>query len=288
MKHTRVITVIPTFFNEDFSIDYQSMKSHINDQIERGIETIVILGTTSEAPTLSLEERVQVAEFVFNNFSKNLTIIVGLGGNNTKEMIHELKLIESYANLIMISQPSYNKPSQEGIFQHFKTLIESTERQIIIYNIPSRCGVNINPTTVQKITELTNRVVAIKEASGDLSQMMQVREQCPNLELYSGDDGLVLPVLSIGGVGVISVVSNILPEVVLSMIYEYFLGNLSRSQKYFYQLRPYIKFCFIETNPVPVKYMLSVLSEKKSLANVRLPLVELTNESKKLHSELSV
>jgi len=188
----------------------------------------------------------------------------------------------------MISQPSYNKPSQEGIFQHFKTLIESTERQIIIYNIPSRCGVNINPTTVQKITELTNRVVAIKEASGDLSQMMQVREQCPNLELYSGDDGLVLPVLSIGGVGVISVVSNILPEVVLSMIYEYFLGNLSRSQKYFYQLRPYIKFCFIETNPVPVKYMLSVLSEKKSLANVRLPLVELTNESKKLHSELSV
>jgi len=287
MKHIRVITVIPTFFNDDFSIDYQSMKSHINDQIERGIETIVILGTTSEAPTLSLEERVQVAEFVFNNFSKNLSIIVGLGGNNTKEMIHELKLIEPFANLIMISQPSYNKPSQEGIFQHFKILIESTERQIIIYNIPSRCGVNINPTTVQKITELTNRVVAIKEASGDLSQMMQVREQCPNLELYSGDDGLVLPVLSIGGVGVISVVSNILPEVVLSMIHEYFQGNLSRSQNYFYQLRPYIKFCFIETNPVPVKYMLSVLSNKKSLANVRLPLVELTNESKKLLPEFS-
>jgi len=287
MKHIRVITVIPTFFNDDFSIDYQSIKSHINDQIERGIETIVILGTTSEAPTLSLEERVQVAEFVFNNFSKNLSIIVGLGGNNTKEMIHELKLIEPFANLIMISQPSYNKPSQEGIFQHFKILIESTERQIIIYNIPSRCGVNINPTTVQKITELTNRVVAIKEASGDLSQMMQVREQCPNLELYSGDDGLVLPVLSIGGVGVISVVSNILPEVVLSMIHEYFQGNLSRSQNYFYQLRPYIKFCFIETNPVPVKYMLSVLSNKKSLANVRLPLVELTNESKKLLPEFS-
>lgn len=287
MKHIRVITVIPTFFNDDFSIDYQSMKSHINDQIERGIETIVILGTTSEAPTLSLEERVQVAEFVFNNFSKHLTIIVGLGGNNTKEMIHELKLIEPFANLIMISQPSYNKPSQEGIFQHFKILIESTERQIIIYNIPSRCGVNINPNTVQRISGLTDRVVAIKEASGDLSQMMQVREQCPNLELYSGDDGLVLPVLSIGGVGVISVVSNILPEVVISMINEYFLGNLSRSQIYFYQLRPYIKFCFIETNPVPVKYMLSVLSEKKSLANVRLPLVELTNESKKLLPEFS-
>jgi 4-hydroxy-tetrahydrodipicolinate synthase len=287
MKHIRVITVIPTFFNDDFSIDYQSMKSHINDQIERGIETIVILGTTSEAPTLSLEERVQVAEFVFGNFSKDLTIVVGLGGNNTKEMIHELKLIEPFSNLIMISQPSYNKPSQEGIFQHFKILIESTERQIIIYNIPSRCGVNINPNTVQRISGLTDRVVAIKEASGDLSQMMQVREQCPNLELYSGDDGLVLPVLSIGGVGVISVVSNILPEVIISMVNEYFLGNLSRAQKYFYDLRPYVKFCFIETNPVPVKYMLSVLTEKESLANVRLPLVGLTSESKKLLPEFS-
>jgi 4-hydroxy-tetrahydrodipicolinate synthase len=289
MKYSsRVITVIPTFFHDDSSVDYESIKLHIKDQIDRGIETIVILGTTSEAPTLSLEERVQIAEFVFCNFNKYLTIVVGLGGNNTKEMIHELKLIEPFANLIMISQPSYNKPSQEGIFQHYKTLIQSTERQIIIYNIPSRCGVNINPTTVQKISQLTNRVVAIKEASGDLSQMIQIRELCPNLELYSGDDGIVLPVLSIGGVGVISVVSNILPEIVLSMINEYFLGNLSIAQKHFYNLRPFIKFCFIETNPVPVKYMLSVLSEKESLANVRLPLVGLSNESKKLHQELSV
>jgi len=289
MKYSsRVITVIPTFFHDDSSVDYESIKLHIKDQIDRGIETIVILGTTSEAPTLSLEERVQIAEFVFCNFNKYLTIVVGLGGNNTKEMIHELKLIEPFANLIMISQPSYNKPSQEGIFQHYKTLIQSTERQIIIYNIPSRCGVNINPTTVQKISQLTNRVVAIKEASGDLSQMIQIRELCPNLELYSGDDGIVLPVLSIGGVGVISVVSNILPEIVLSMINEYFLGNLSIAQKHFYNLRPFVKFCFIETNPVPVKYMLSVLSEKESLANVRLPLVGLSNESKKLHQELSV
>jgi len=289
MKYSsRVITVIPTFFNDDFSIDFESIKSHITNQMDRGIETIVILGTTSEAPTLSLEERVLVAEYVFNNFSKHLTIIVGLGGNNTKEMINELKLIEPFAHLIMISQPSYNKPSQEGIYQHFKTLIESTDLQIIIYNIPSRCGVNINPATVQKISQLTNRVVAIKEASGDLSQMMQIKELCSDLQLYSGDDGLVLPVLSIGGVGVISVVSNILPEVVLSMVNEYFLGNLSRAQVYFYNLRPFVKFCFIETNPVPIKYMLSVLTDKESLANVRLPLVGLSSESKKLHPEISV
>lgn len=289
MKHSsRVITVIPTFFNDDTSIDYESIKSHITNQMNCGIETIAILGTTSEAPTLSLEERIQVAEFVFNNFSKHLTIIVGLGGNNTKEMIHELKLIESFANLIMISQPSYNKPSQEGIYQHFKTLIESTDRQIIIYNVPSRCGVNINPTTVQKIKNISNRVVAIKEASGDLSQMMQIKEHCPDLQLYSGDDGIILPVLSIGGVGVISVISNLLPEVVLSVVNEFFNGNMVTAQSNFYSLRPFVKFCFIETNPVPIKYMLSILTSKNSMANVRLPLVQLTNESKNLYPELNI
>lgn len=285
---SRVITVIPTFFNDDTSIDYESIKSHITNQMDRGIETIVILGTTSEAPTLSLEERVQVAEFVFNNFSKHLTIIVGLGGNNTKEMVNELKLIESFANLIMISQPSYNKPSQEGIYQHFKILIESTDRQIIIYNVPSRCGVNINPTTVQKIKNISNRVVAIKEASGDLSQMMQIKEHCPDLQLYSGDDGIILPVLSIGGVGVISVISNLLPEVVLSVVNEFFNGNMVTAQSNFYSLRPFVKFCFIETNPVPIKYMLSILTSKNSMANVRLPLVQLTNESKNLYPELNI
>lgn len=289
MKHSsRVITVIPTFFNNDTSIDYESIKSHITNQMDRGIETIAILGTTSEAPTLSLEERIQVAEFVFNNFNKYLTIIIGLGGNNTKEMIHELKLIESFANLIMISQPSYNKPSQEGIYQHFKTLIESTDRQIIIYNVPSRCGVNINPTTVQKIKNISNRVVAIKEASGDLSQMMQIKEHCPDLQLYSGDDGIILPVLSIGGVGVISVISNLLPEVVLSVVNEFFNGNMVTAQSNFYSLRPFVKFCFIETNPVPIKYMLSILTGKNSMANVRLPLVQLTNESKNLYPELNI
>jgi len=289
MKHSsRVITVIPTFFNDDTSIDYESIKSHITNQMDRGIETIAILGTTSEAPTLSLEERIQVAEFVFNNFSKNLTIIVGLGGNNTKEMIYELKLIESFANLIMISQPSYNKPSQEGIYQHFKILIESTDRQIIIYNVPSRCGVNINPTTVQKIKNISNRVVAIKEASGDLAQMMQIKEHCPDLQLYSGDDGIILPVLSIGGVGVISVISNLLPEVVLSVVNEFFNGNMVTAQSNFYSLRPFVKFCFIETNPVPIKYMLSILTSKNSMANVRLPLVQLTNESKNLYPELNI
>ncbi len=281
MSNSRVITVIPTFFNHDDSVDYESMKSHIQTQINKGINTIVILGTTSEAPTLSIEERLKVAEFVYKNFASSITIIAGLGGNNTKEMVNEIKLIEPYADSIMISQPSYNKPSQEGIYQHFRTLIESTtDRNIVIYNIPSRCGVNIEPSTVKRISEISERVIAIKEASGNLEQMMQIKELCPNIKLYSGDDGLVLPVLSIGGEGVISVVSNIIPEYVISMITEYLDGNMLSAQNFFYRIRPLIKYCFIESNPVPVKYMLSVITGNGSMSNVRLPLVQLTYESK--------
>jgi len=288
MSFSRVITVIPTFFNHDDSVDYQSIQSHITTQINKGIRDIVILGTTSEAPTLSLEERVKVAEFVFKNFFDSISIIVGLGGNNTKEMINEIKLIEPYAETIMISQPSYNKPSQEGIYQHYKSLIESTNRNIIIYNIPSRSGVNIEPSTVKRICDISNRVVAIKEASGNLEQMMQIIELCPNIKLYSGDDGLILPVLSIGGEGVISVVSNIIPEHIISMINEYVDGNMLSAQNFFYQIRPLVKFCFIESNPVPVKYMLSIITGNSSMAHVRLPLVQLTGESKNRYPSIEL
>lgn len=280
MSYSRVITVIPTFFNTDGTIDYLSIKKHIQYQISKGIETIVILGTTSEAPTLSVDERVNVAKFVFENYTNSVTIIVGLGGNNTFEMIDELKMIEPYCDSFMISQPSYNKPSQEGIYQHFKKLIESTNKDIIIYNIPSRCGVNIEPTTLQRITNISERVVAVKEASGSIEQMMTVRELCPHLKLYSGDDALVLPALSIGGYGVISVVSNIIPHYMISMCKEFIDGNMLSAQNFFYRIKPLIKYCFVESNPVPLKYMLSIISNKESLASVRLPLVELSNESK--------
>lgn len=280
MSMSKVITVIPTFFNNDNTVDYNSIKNHIVTQLNKGIQDIVILGTTSEAPTLTLNERVCLAEFVHSNFANSVGIIIGIGGNNTMEMIQELKMIDRFADAIMISQPSYNKPSQEGIFQHYSQLINSTNKNIVIYNIPSRCGVNIEPSTVKKICSISNRVVAIKEASGSIDQMMQIKELCPHLRLYSGDDALILPALSIGGYGVISVVSNIIPEYVISLINEFTDGNLMSAQHFFYKIRPLIKYCFVESNPVPVKYMLSVLTNVSSMANVRLPLVQLTDESK--------
>lgn len=280
MSLSKVITVIPTFFNTDGSIDYNSMQTHISEQINHGIESIVILGTTSEAPTLSEDERVSVANFVFNNFHNQLNIIIGLGGNNTMEMICELNRLSPYCDYVMISQPSYNKPSQEGIYQHFKKLIESANKNIIIYNIPSRCGVNIEPNTIQRITEISDYVVAIKEASGNLEQVMSVKELCPNLRIYSGDDALVLPIMSIGGYGVISVISNIIPQYMIAMINEFIDGSMGSAQNFFYQIKPLIKYCFVESNPVPVKYMLSLIKNQPTLAHVRLPLVELSNESK--------
>jgi 4-hydroxy-tetrahydrodipicolinate synthase len=143
----------------------------------------------------------------------------------------------------------------------------------------------MEPTTIQRISSLSSRVIAIKEASGNLEQVMQVHELCPNLKIYSGDDALVLPILSIGGVGVISVVSNLIPRHMVSMINEFFDGNLFPAQNFFYRIKPLIKFCFVESNPVPIKYMLSVAKNNPSLAHVRLPLVELTSESKTKYVE---
>jgi 4-hydroxy-tetrahydrodipicolinate synthase len=288
MSLSNVITVIPTFFNDDYTIDYKSIYTHIMEQYNSGIQSIVILGTTSEAPTLNNKEMIELSSYVYDNFHEKLTIIIGIGGNNTHMLTHEIKEISKYADYIMISQPSYNKPTQEGIFQHFKYLIDATDKNIIIYNIPSRCGVNIDPITVKRIVDISPRVQAIKEASGSIEQAIMIHELVPDLKIYSGDDILTLPILSIGGVGVISVVSNIAPKYMISMVNNYINGNLIKAQTEFYSLKPLIKYCFIETNPSPVKFILSLLNSKPSLEKVRLPLVELTNESKQKILSVSI
>lgn len=279
MPLSKVITVIPTFFYEDYTINYNALGTHINNQLSSDIKDIVILGTTSETPTLTSIERMEIIKFVHNKFRNSINnLIIGLAGNDSFSMAIEMEQITPYADYIMISQPSYNKPTQEGIYRHYKYLIENTHKNIIIYNIPSRCGVNIEPSTIKRICEVSDRVVAIKEASGSMDQIMQVRLLCPELLVYSGDDALTLPVLSIGGYGVISVISNLIPNLIQEMVYDY--TNINKSQKIFYNILPLIKLCFIESNPTPIKFMLSQLNNQ-NLNTVRLPLVELTEESKK-------
>ncbi len=280
MSISKVVTVIPTFFTPSGNVDYPMISAHINRQIENSIKSIVILGTTSESPTLSQHERIVYAHHVFTNFSTKVNITVGLGGNNTAEMIEEIKQLDNSAHNIMISQPAYNKPTQEGIYQHFKALIDSSTKPIIIYNIPSRCGVNIEPKTVQRIWEYSTRVIGIKEASGNLEQIMSIKELCPNLLIWSGDDNIVLPVLSVGGYGVISVVSNVVPKLMTNIMFAFESGNFKPAYELFYQIKSLIKMCFIESNPVPVKYILSLEHNELTMEYVRLPLVNLSDQSK--------
>lgn len=279
MTLSNLITVIPTFFNADNTIDYHNISKHIESQKDNFVETIVILGTTSETPTLTYDERLDIAKYVYKNYCDDFIIVVGIGGNNTEEMKEEIFELSEYADYIMISQPYYNKPSQEGIYQHYKTLIDVVDIKIIIYNIPSRCGVNIEPETIKRIADYCDKVVAIKEASGNLEQVMTIKQLCPNLMIYSGDDALVLPIMSVGGVGVISVVSNIVPQTMNLIITKFNEGNISEAQLLFYQIKDLIKYCFIESNPVPMKYVLSEINDNIGLAIVRLPLVQLTKES---------
>lgn len=278
MLYHSVFTVIPTFFDENGQVDMEAIISHINRQYNETIRKIVILGTTSETPTLSMDEKVMIAKNVWTNFNEDLDIVVGISGNNTSEVSKEAILLEPYCHSMMLSAPYYNKPSQNGIYEHFKQVINSVDREFIIYNVPSRCGVNIEPVTVARLFNDFPQVKAIKEASGSIEQVMKIKSLC-DINILSGDDALTLPYLSVGATGVISVVSNVIPVVMLSLV-QNFSNNLFKTQGTFFRHYELMKLCFCDSNPVPVKYMMSLKYAKPSLSFVRLPLMELTNENK--------
>jgi len=275
-----VITVIPTFFDAQNKIDIVSIKKHIDSQINAGIQTIVILGTTSETPTLTKDEKIFIVENICKDYKDKLSIIIGISGNDTASVLEETKLYETYGDAIMISAPYYNKPTQEGLYQHFSKIISNSQSKFILYNVPSRSGVNIDPTTVARIyNDFPLKVIGIKEASGSIEQVMKIKSLC-KIKILSGDDALVLPFMSIGAEGVISVVSNIVPNKMTLMISHFKEKNLIEAQKIFYELYNLMKLCFIESNPVPLKYILS--QTINTLPNVRLPLVELELKNKDL------
>lgn len=272
-----VITVIPTFFDSNNEIDIISIKKHIVCQINNGIQTIVILGTTSETPTLTKDEK------MFNEYRNKVSIIIGVSGNDTASVLEETKLYETYGSAIMISAPYYNKPSQEGVYQHFSKIISSIQNKFILYNVPSRSGVNIEPTTIARLyNDFPFKITAIKEASGSIEQVMKIKSLC-KIKILSGDDSLVLPFMAVGAEGVISVVSNIIPSEMILMVSLFKEGDLMESNKIFYKFYNLMKLCFIESNPVPLKYLLS--KTMNSLPDVRLPLVELEKQNKDLFND---
>lgn len=277
-----VLTALVTPFNSTGLIDYESLDKIIKHQLDGGCG-IVLFGTTGECPTLTNKERIQIMRFIKENFLDNLSdFVIGVGGYNTQECVENVLVSKSFGfETFMITCPYYNKPSQEGLKAHFNHICQRFgEANFIIYNIPGRTGVNLLPQTFYEICSINLNVVGIKEASGDLNQMILVKRLCPNVLLYSGDDSLIIPSLSIGAHGVISVMSNLFPKQINSIIELYNTSKQSEAFEEYLKYDELIRLMFVETNPVPIKFILKT-KQLIETDNVRLPLVQMSSLSNK-------
>ena len=277
MNFGKVLTAMVTPFNEQGEIDWTATENLINYLLENGTDGLVVSGTTGESPTLTEEEKVQLFKFAVKVVNGRVPVIAGTGSYNTKASIELTKQAENAGvDAVMLVAPYYNKPSQEGLFLHFKTIAESTSLPIILYNVPGRSIVNISVETVVRLSAIKN-IVAIKEASGNLDAMAEIIENTPsNFSLYSGDDGLTIPVLAIGGVGIISVASHIIGNEMQSMINKFENGQNAQVAKEHRRLLPIMKSLFATPNPTSVKAALNLYGIP--VGGVRLPLVPLNDE----------
>jgi len=237
-------------------------------------------GTTGESATLSFPEHDRVIEITIEQVRKRIPVIAGTGSNSTEEAIMLTRhASQAGADASLQVSPYYNRPTQKGLYEHFKAIAESVDIPIILYNIVSRTGVNIEPETIAKLASDCKNIVGIKEASGNLDQMSRIKQLCgKNFDLISGDDSLTLPILSIGGTGVISVVANIVPKDVASLVSEFEKGNIPKAKELHYRLLPLVKAMFIETNPIPVKTAMGLMKMIDPV--LRLPMCEMAPENK--------
>lgn len=257
----------------DGAVDYTALTRLIELQIAAGSDAIVALGTTGEAATMMEDEREEVIRFVVERVSNRIPVIVGTGSNNTEDAIRKSRFAEAVgADGLLIVTPFYNKTTQEGLLAHYSSIAEQVRLPIIIYNVPSRTGLNIKPETVAKLVRSCENIVGIKEASGDISQITKLAAICPECDIYSGNDDQVVPVLSIGGKGVISTIANIHPEAMHMMCKAYFDGDVEEARRLQLALLPLQEAAFCEVNPIPIKTMMGLL--KLCDPEVRLPLVK--------------
>ena len=257
----------------DGTVDYTALTRLIELQIASGTDAIVALGTTGEAATLMQDEREEVIRYVVERVSNRIPVIVGTGSNNTEDAIQKSRFAEAVgADGLLIVTPYYNKTTQEGLLAHYSSIAEQVRLPIIIYNVPSRTGLNIKPETVRKLVRSCENIVGIKEASGDISQITKLAAICPECDIYSGNDDQVVPILSIGGKGVISTIANIHPEAMHQMCKSYFDGDTDEARRLQLALLPLQEAAFCEVNPIPIKTMMGLL--KLCDPEVRLPLVK--------------
>lgn len=277
MNFGQVLTAMVTPFDQSGEIDFNATRTLVNYLIANGTDGLVVAGTTGESPTLSTDEKVALFKFVVEAAAGRVPVIAGTGSNNTRASISLTKLAEEAGvDGIMLVTPYYNKPSQEGLYQHFKAIAESTRLPVMLYNIPGRTITNLEAKTVVRLSSIPN-IVSIKEASGNLEAMSQIIEKTPSdFTLYSGDDGLTLPILAIGGAGIISVASHVIGNELQDMIHSFKTGDLQTAAAAHRKLLPLMKALFAQSSPSPVKAALNLRGV--NVGGVRLPLVPLTNE----------
>ncbi|CAH0152916.1 4-hydroxy-tetrahydrodipicolinate synthase [Priestia megaterium] len=275
----KVATAMVTPFDHKGNIDFEKTTQLINYLISNGSDALVIAGTTGESPTLSTEEKLALFRHSVKVVDGRVPVVAGTGSNNTYASIELTKKAEEIGvDAIMIVAPYYNKPNQEGLYQHFKTIAESTELPVMLYNIPGRSVINMSVDTIVRLAELPN-VVALKDASGDLDAMTAIIAQTSDdFALYSGDDGLTLPVLAVGGTGIISVASHIIGNEMQEMVKLYESGNPKEAAKIHQRIVPVMKSLFAAPSPTPVKTALQL--KGLDVGSVRLPLVPLTEEER--------
>jgi 4-hydroxy-tetrahydrodipicolinate synthase len=274
-----MVAIVTPFKNNGLALDEKKLKELVRFQVDNGTSVIVPCGTTGESATLSIEEHERVIDIVIDAAKPKAKVMAGTGSNNTAEAIElTIHAKKAGADAALIITPYYNKPTQEGVYRHFKALSDSVNIPLIAYNIASRTGVNITPDTMKRLSMLKN-VIGVKEASGDLNQMSEIRNLCgKDFSLISGDDSLTLPVLSIGGCGVISVVANIIPKDVSDMVKAFMNNDLEKARFIHYKMLPLIKAMFFETNPIPVKTAMGITGMIEP--SLRLPMCEISSANR--------
>ena len=262
-----------TPFTEDGAVDYEALSRLIDYQLDNGADFLCILATTGETPCLSLAERAQIKSAIVRQVAGRVPILMGCGGNNTAAVVEELKNGDfSGIDGVLSVCPYYNKPSQEGLYQHFKAIAAATELPVVLYNIPGRTGINLKPETTCRLAKDCKNIVAIKEASGSLEQVDEIIKYKPNdFEVISGDDALTFPMIACGAVGVISVIGNALPKEFSRMIRLEFNGEFEAAQKIHHKFTDLYSLLFVDGNPAGVKALLTEMGFIKN--QLRLPLV---------------
>lgn len=274
-----VATAIVTPFDEENKINFDEFKKLINFQIDNGVNAIVVCGTTGESATLSCEEKEELIKYCVKVVNKRVPVIAGVGSNNTSLVIDNEKYAEKVGvDGLLVVTPYYNKTTQIGLIEHYKVISENTNLPIIIYNVPSRTGLDIKPETYFELSKIKN-IVATKEASGDISKVLKIRSLCKNnLNIYSGNDDQILPILSLGGLGVISVLSNVIPKYTVNMVKNYFNKNIKEAENMQIEVSRLIELLFKELNPIPVKEGLNICGYE--VGKPRMPLIRCSEELK--------